>query len=61
MKKIALGVAFEELLRNSELGNAICIKPEYLNKEVDIEEVENFVTEMHRNSLILYNKIHDMK
>lgn len=61
MKKITLSVAFEEMLKNSEIGKAICIKEEYLNKEVGIEEVEKFVSEMHRNSLILYNKVHDMK
>lgn len=61
MKKITLSAAFEEMLKNSELGKAICVKPEYLKKEVDISEVEKFVSEMHRNSLILYNKIYDMK
>lgn len=61
MKKITLKLAFEELLKNSELAEAINIKEEYLNKEIEVNEVEEFVSEMHRNSLILYNKVYDMK
>ena len=51
--------AFDTLLENTELGYILEVKQ--LDKEVSIEDIEKFISDIHRNSLILFNKIHDMK
>lgn len=51
--------AFDTLLENTELGYILEVKQ--LDKEVSIEDIEKFMSDIHRNSLILFNKIHDMK
>lgn len=59
MRKESLNAekVFEVLLSNSEVGALIELKKEFKNRELTIEEVEEFVKEVHRNSLILFNVI----
>lgn len=59
MKKRSLNAnkVFEILLSNSEMGSFVELKKDFENKELTIEEVEEFVKEIHRNSLILFNVI----
>ncbi len=47
--------AVEILLSNSNIGNMLQIKPEYMNREITIDEAEEFLKDFHRNCLILFN------
>ena len=60
VKKITLKYAIDELSKNSRLGSMLKVDEEYLNTEIEVGEIESFLTEIHRNSLILFNKVYDM-